>query len=179
MNRILVTSVVDPGISRGRGANSKGGCEKLLFGHFFPKKLYEIERIWTPKGTRVPSAPRSANAQCHIFVFMCVLEMCYWVINHVKIFVHTKRTVKMMSVRAYSHQEKVRAKKDHQHKQKHQRINDKHQEKLWFRFHFCLLWMDFNNYVTTNFQGTCTIHTNLPTVVTWNYQCERTFNEKV
>ena len=47
----LTFSVADPGYPRGEGANSKGGCEKLLFGQLFPQKLHEIETIWTPGGT--------------------------------------------------------------------------------------------------------------------------------
>ena len=34
-------AVTDPGFREGGSANSKGGCGKLLFGHFFTK-LYEI-----------------------------------------------------------------------------------------------------------------------------------------
>ena len=40
-------AVAGPGFPQGGRANSKGGCEKLLFCQFFPKKLHKIERIWT------------------------------------------------------------------------------------------------------------------------------------
>ena len=43
-------TAVDPGFPRGGSANSKGGCEKLLFGQFFSPKLHKIERIWTQRG---------------------------------------------------------------------------------------------------------------------------------
>ena len=46
--KIRESSVADPGFSRGRGANSKGGCKKLLFSHSSPPpKLHETGRIWT------------------------------------------------------------------------------------------------------------------------------------
>ena len=44
------------------GANSKGGCEKLLFSHF-PPKLLEIKRIWTQRGMRLWRPLRSANGK--------------------------------------------------------------------------------------------------------------------
>ena len=43
--------MADPGFSW--GANSQSGCANL----FFCRKLHENERIWTPRGARVPSAP--------------------------------------------------------------------------------------------------------------------------
>ena len=50
--------MADPGFRRGGGANPPGGGESLT--HDFAKfslKLYETERIWTPReGTR-PSRP--------------------------------------------------------------------------------------------------------------------------
>ena len=49
--------MADPGFPRCGGANSKGGCKKLLFSHFVPKKLHKIERIWTPREGRVPGPP--------------------------------------------------------------------------------------------------------------------------
>ena len=62
----MYLTVADPGFPRRGGANSKAGCEKLLISQFFPKKLYEKERIRTPGGggaAHVPGAPvRSANA---------------------------------------------------------------------------------------------------------------------
>ena len=35
-------TVADPGFPRGGGANSKGGCEKLLFGRFSPKTAWNL-----------------------------------------------------------------------------------------------------------------------------------------
>ena len=69
-----VKSVADPGFPRGGDANSKGGCEKLLFSHF-SQKLHEIEKIWIP-GVRIPGTPlRSVNAndwgKSH-------LSNCFW-----------------------------------------------------------------------------------------------------
>ena len=39
-----------------RGANSKGGCEKLLFGNFFPKNCMKLKEFGT-RGGGVPGAP--------------------------------------------------------------------------------------------------------------------------
>ena len=47
------SAVADPGFSPGGGANSQN-C--YYFSHFC-RKLHENERIWTPRGVRVPSAP--------------------------------------------------------------------------------------------------------------------------
>ena len=35
----FIESVPDPGFPRVGCANSRGGCEKLLFGQFFPKTV--------------------------------------------------------------------------------------------------------------------------------------------
>ena len=37
--------VADPGFSRGGGANSKDGCEKLLFRQFFPKNCMKLKEF--------------------------------------------------------------------------------------------------------------------------------------
>ena len=42
IDEVKVLAVADPGFARGGGTNSKGGCEKLLFIQFFPKKLHEF-----------------------------------------------------------------------------------------------------------------------------------------
>ena len=75
MNRILVTSVVDPGISRGRGANSKGGCEKLLFGHFFPKKTMKLKEFGPRRG-HASLAPLDPPMHSAIFLYLCVYLKC-------------------------------------------------------------------------------------------------------
>ena len=49
-------AVADPGFPRGGGANTRGGVLAYDFAKFSPK-LHEIERIWTPRGVRVPHAP--------------------------------------------------------------------------------------------------------------------------
>ena len=55
-NRLV--PVADPGFSPGGGANS----QKPIILSIFCQKLHENERIWTPRGARVPGAPlRSAN----------------------------------------------------------------------------------------------------------------------
>ena len=41
----LSSSVVDPGFLPGGGANSKEGCEKLLFGHLFPKNCMKLKEF--------------------------------------------------------------------------------------------------------------------------------------
>ena len=41
--------MADPGFPRGGGANSPGGAPTYDFANF-PRKLHEIERIWTPGG---------------------------------------------------------------------------------------------------------------------------------
>ena len=57
-------SVADPGFPGGN--NSEDVCEKLLIGHFPPKKLYENKIDWTERRERVPAptplTPGSANA---------------------------------------------------------------------------------------------------------------------
>ena len=48
--------------TQGGGANSEGGCKKLLFGHFFPKNCMKLKEFG-PRGVR-PCRPlhlRSAN----------------------------------------------------------------------------------------------------------------------
>ena len=60
-----VSPVADPGFPRGGGANSPGGRQHTILPNF-PKKVHEIERIWTPGGGegRVPCTPlRSATGQ--------------------------------------------------------------------------------------------------------------------
>ena len=54
--------VAGPGFPRGRGTNSPGGRQHTILPKF-PKKMHEIERIWTPREGRVPLAPslRSVN----------------------------------------------------------------------------------------------------------------------
>ena len=42
-------AVADPGFPRGGGANLSGGRQHTILPKF-PKKLHEIERIWTPEG---------------------------------------------------------------------------------------------------------------------------------
>ena len=64
-------SLVDPGFPGGEGANSKGGCEKL-FCQFFPRKLHEIERIWTARGAHIPDAPLDPPMTFVIFIFITV-----------------------------------------------------------------------------------------------------------
>ena len=55
----LHISVADPGFSPGGCANS----QNCYYFSNFCQKLHENERIWTPRGARVPGAPlRSANA---------------------------------------------------------------------------------------------------------------------
>ena len=54
-------SVVDPGFPQGGGANSPGGHQHMNLPNF-PKKLHEIERIWTPRwGTSKILLCRSAT----------------------------------------------------------------------------------------------------------------------
>ena len=48
--------MADPGFPQGGGANSPGGVPTYDFAKF-SQKLHEIERIWTPRGARVPHAP--------------------------------------------------------------------------------------------------------------------------
>ena len=49
-----MTAVADPGFSRGGGAwTLQGGREHAKFS----RKLYEIERIWMPRGGVRPSRP--------------------------------------------------------------------------------------------------------------------------
>ena len=38
-------TAVDPGFPRDGSANSKGGCEKLLFGQFFPKNCIKLNEF--------------------------------------------------------------------------------------------------------------------------------------
>ena len=52
-----IKAVVDPGFSREGGANSKDGCEKLLFGQFFPKNCMKLA-LDLEGVARVPGAPR-------------------------------------------------------------------------------------------------------------------------
>ena len=47
--------VADPGFPRGGSANSRG-APTYDFAKF-SQKLHEIERIWTPRGVRIPCAP--------------------------------------------------------------------------------------------------------------------------
>ena len=42
-------SVADPGFLRGRGANSNGGCEKLLFGQLFPENCMKLKEFGPPE----------------------------------------------------------------------------------------------------------------------------------
>ena len=50
-------AVVDPGFPRGGGANSKGGCKKLLFGQFFPKNCMKLKELGLGGGGHIPGAP--------------------------------------------------------------------------------------------------------------------------
>ena len=53
--------MADPGFPRGGDANSKGGCEKLLFSRFLTKNCMKLKEFWL-RGGHVPGAPlRSAN----------------------------------------------------------------------------------------------------------------------
>ena len=38
-------TVAGPGFPQGGGANSKDGCEKLLFGQFFPKNCMKLKEF--------------------------------------------------------------------------------------------------------------------------------------
>ena len=49
-------AVADPGFPRGGGANFPGGRQHTILPKF-PKKLHEIERIWTPRGGARPLRP--------------------------------------------------------------------------------------------------------------------------
>ena len=61
---IRVNAVADPGFPGGRGANSKSGCETLLFSQFFPKNLKEFR----PEGsTRIHCAPLDPPMKCVLF----------------------------------------------------------------------------------------------------------------
>ena len=53
-------SVADPGFHRVGGANSKGGCEKLLFSQFFQKTAWNWKNL-DPKGAYYWRPLRSAN----------------------------------------------------------------------------------------------------------------------
>ena len=76
----ITRPVADPGCSRGGGANSKGGCEKLLFGQLFPKKYTKLKEFGT-RGERKsvvrpkPHPPRSANGDGNLSVYSVVLAM--------------------------------------------------------------------------------------------------------
>ena len=48
-------AVADPGIPRGGGANCKGGCEKLLYGQFFPTNCMKLKEFGGG-GASVPGA---------------------------------------------------------------------------------------------------------------------------
>ena len=71
-------TAADPEFSSGGGcANSKDGCEKLLFGQFFSTKMHEIEKHLDGGGeARVPGTQtlRSANARGGRFEpFYCIV----------------------------------------------------------------------------------------------------------
>ena len=57
-------TVADPGFPQGGAPTPRGGAPTYDFAKI-SQKLYEIERIWTPRGARVPCAPplRSATAK--------------------------------------------------------------------------------------------------------------------
>ena len=50
MDPKVYLTVADPGFPQG-GANPKGGCEKLLFGQFFPKNCMKLKEFG-PGGAR-------------------------------------------------------------------------------------------------------------------------------
>ena len=52
--KVGLISVADPGFPRGGGANSPGAPKYDV--SKFSQKLHEIERIWTPRGARIPHA---------------------------------------------------------------------------------------------------------------------------
>ena len=43
--RNLEKAVSDPGFSIGGGTNSKGGCERLFFGQFFPTNCMKLKEF--------------------------------------------------------------------------------------------------------------------------------------
>ena len=58
--------MADPGFSPGGAPTPEVG----VLTYFFGRKLHENERIWTPRGTRVPGVPlRSATEQSSILRF--------------------------------------------------------------------------------------------------------------
>ena len=74
-----MSSVADPGFPRDRAPTlgGRGGAD-IRFCQIFPKH-HKIERIWTPRGTRVPHAPLDpplvmAHLQCwrQISVDLCI-----------------------------------------------------------------------------------------------------------
>ena len=69
--------MADPGFPRGGGANSKGGCEKLLFSQFFPQNSIKLKEFGPRR--RAPLAappPRSANEHIDILLNTTDLQ-CY------------------------------------------------------------------------------------------------------
>ena len=50
-------AVAGAGFPRGGGANSKGGCEKLLFGQFFPKNCMKLKEFGPQGGGARPWRP--------------------------------------------------------------------------------------------------------------------------
>ena len=64
--------MADPGFPRGGGTNSRGGRQHTILANF-PKKLHEIERIWTQGGTH-PSRPLSLDPPLRILQFLWMLE---------------------------------------------------------------------------------------------------------
>ena len=55
--------VADPGFPQGGDANSPRGAPTYDFAKI-SQKMHEIERIWTPRGARVPRAPLRSATEC-------------------------------------------------------------------------------------------------------------------
>ena len=66
-------SVADPGFPLGGGANPPGGAN-IWFGQIFPKKLHEIERIWTRGGVRASHPHGSVTVSCGLYFCQCRIQ---------------------------------------------------------------------------------------------------------
>ena len=66
--------MADPGFSQKGGSHSKGGCEKLIFGQFFPKNCMKLKEFG-PEGARPWRYLRSANVSASVCLVPTVIEI--------------------------------------------------------------------------------------------------------
>ena len=65
--------VADPGFPRGGGTNPPKGAPSYDFAKF-SQKVHKIERIWTPRGARIPHAPLDPPLQTVILTRECLVH---------------------------------------------------------------------------------------------------------